>query len=144
MVATLRFLLALAIAALLAMPIVSGDGGENGGGTGIWILPRATFLAGGCSSTPVDQKAVPSLAADLVMQVSTECGSCTASLVDDVSGVPVSLTVVGNRVRLPASLLQALGASAAKASLVILDAQGYGYSMSVSVSPASGVLVKVY
>lgn len=140
----IRTLLAFVLAVLVALPIVGSDGGENGGGTGIWILPRATCLASGHGTTPVDQKSVPSLSADLVMQVSSECGACTATLVDDVTGLPVALPVVGSRIRVPASLLQALAAGSTKASIVVLDDAGMGYAMTLAVSPMAGAVVKVF
>ena len=144
MTSQLRVLIAFVIALIVALPIVSSDGGEGGGGTGIWILPRATFLGAGLATSPVDHKSLATLNNDLVMQVSAECGACAATSIDEVSGMPVSLPVLGSRIRLPATLLQALAATGAKANIVIMDSSGLGYSLSVTASSTNGLLVNLY
>jgi hypothetical protein len=143
----LRFVLALALGVWLAMPSLGSEGGENAGGTGVWILPRATFMASGEVVEPAGEprasKKLSSLNQDVTMAVSIECGSCTATLIDDLSGVPVALQVTGPNIKLPASLLQALGAAGpAKASIVVVDANQMGYVMRVVID-STGVWLRV-
>lgn len=144
MMSLLRLLLALVTATIIALPIISSDGGENGGGTGIWILPRARFLCAGPAPAPLDSKNLATLSVDLVMQVSAECGACVATLIDEVSGVPVSLPAVGSRIRLSAALLQVVASGGGRASIVILDSSGLGYSLKVTTSSSGGATIAVY
>ncbi len=115
----LRLLAALALAIWVAVPVVGSDGGDNAGGTGIWILPRATCLASGMEVTPPRAaKVLTTFNHDVVMQVSSECGAVVATFVDDLSGQPVSLATFSGQVRIPASLLQAMaGSSCPKAPI---------------------------
>lgn len=109
----LRPLVAIALAVWLALPLFGSEGGNNAGGTGIWILPRATFLASGMSqSAPRATKDLLANGQDLVMELSSECGACSATFVDELSGQPVALQANGGLVRLPASLLQSLAGAA--------------------------------
>src|SRR5688572_13626591 len=101
-------LLALALVAWLAVPGVGGDGGENGGGTGVWVLPRASTLT--CSTgsgVPIACESRP-ITQDFFLLLSSEVGVASATLVDACSGLPVSLPVIGTVLRVPASLLQTI------------------------------------
>lgn len=145
MTTTLRILLTLALAAFLVLPGFGGDGGENGGGTGIWILPRASScVTASPGGVPRDQRCFASLQSDVVMQVSSDCGSVGATSLDDLTCVPSALPVLGNSIRVPASLLQMLAASHAKATVVVMDSQGIGYTLLVTASTTSGALIRVY
>jgi hypothetical protein len=62
----LRFVLALALGVWLAMPSLGSEGGENAGGTGVWILPRATFMASGEVVEPAGE-ALDRAAQDLLL-----------------------------------------------------------------------------
>jgi hypothetical protein len=141
----LRPLVALAVAVWLALPLVGNEGGNNAGGTGIWILPRATFLASGMSqSTPRATKDLLANGQDVVMEVSTECGACSATFVDELSGQPVALQASGGLVRLPASLLQSLaGAAGTKAHIVITDANQLGYLLTIDRREDGSLILKV-
>ena len=73
-----RILLALALAVWVAVPGVGSDGGENAGGTGVWILPRAASICA-FSGPPREMRTIPApLAADCTMQMSVEIGSAVA------------------------------------------------------------------
>lgn len=141
----LRPLVAIALAVWLALPLFGSDGGDNAGGTGIWILPRATFLASGMSmATPRATKDLLSLGQDVVMEVSSECGACSATFFDEVSGQPVALQASGGLVRLPAALLQALaGAAGTKAHIVITDANQLGYLLTIDRREDGSLVLKV-
>jgi hypothetical protein len=141
----LRPLVALAVAVWLALPLVGNDGGNNAGGTGIWILPRATFLASGMSqSTPRATKDLLANGQDVVMEVSSECGECSATFVDELSGQPVALQTSGGLVRLPAALLQSLACAAGtKAHIVITDANQLGYLLTIDRREDGSLILKV-
>ena len=82
MMSLLRPLVAIALAVWLALPLVGNEGGDNASGTGIWILPRATFLASGMSqAAPRATKELLAIGQDVVMEVSSECGACSATFV---------------------------------------------------------------
>jgi hypothetical protein len=135
----LRLLLAVAVSVWLALPSSSSDGGENAGGTGVWVLPRASFLAG-CGSMPRESKVLLGTTQDLVVEVSIEVGSFVATFLDEVTGLPVSLQSYGPRVRIPAALLQAVVASNHKAHIVISDANQFGYMLHIEVHPSTGAI----
>jgi hypothetical protein len=141
----LRPLVALAVAVWLALPLVGNEGGNNAGGTGIWILPRATFLASGMSqSTPRATKDLLANGQDVVMEVSSECGECSATFVDELSGQPVALQTSGGLVRLPAALLQSLACAAGtKAHIVITDANQLGYLLTIDRREDGSLILKV-
>ncbi len=136
---TLRWLVAFALAICMALPVLGGEGGENGGGTGIWILPRANFLTmNGGAAAPRDVRTV-GLSQDVLMEVHTDLGSVSATFVDQVSGSPVALQVQGRVVRVSASLLQMLGTMSTKtAYITIADATQLGYLIRISVDPIAG------
>lgn len=138
-----RCLLALVLAIGLALPVVGGEGGENGGGTGIWILPRASFLSTS-TMAPRDSRTV-GLAADVVLRVSNEVGLCAATSVDSLTGLSVALPVSGNDVTIPAALLQSIASLPNKTSnVVIADASQVGYLLRITVTPAGAALIQVY
>lgn len=141
----LRLLAALALAVWVAVPTFGNDGGDNAGGTGIWILPRASFLATGSTEAgPRASKVLSSFSQDIVMQVSNECGTCVATFADELSGQQVSLQAYGGLVRVPASLLQALvGSSCSKAHIVIADASQLGYVLSIDRRDDGSLVLRV-
>lgn len=145
MMSLLRPLVAIALAVWLALPLVGNEGGDNASGTGIWILPRATFLASGMSqAAPRATKELLAIGQDVVMEVSSECGACSATFVDELSGQPVSLQAGGGLVRVPAALLQSLaGAAGTKAHIVITDANQLGYMLTVDRRVDGALVLKV-
>ncbi len=127
-----RVLVAVALAIWLALPGVGGDGGENGGGTGVWVLPRAQFLTQQLGAVPRASLSQHNLAQDVFMQLSPEIGVAMATFVDSATGVPVALPVNGTIVRLPANLLQAMAAAhVSTASILITDAVQVGYLITI-------------
>ncbi len=95
-----RILAALAIAICLALPAVSGEGGETGGGSGVWVLPRASCLA---APSPVARISSPVMAVgEITLNIDPELGPVVATMVDDMTGLPMALPVVGSQVRVPA------------------------------------------
>lgn len=144
MTSLLRLLAALALAICLALPGVGDDGGENGGGTGVWVLPRATYLTPPCGGAPRASLLAHSIHQDCVMQVSEEVGAATASFVDNLSGVPCALPVVGTSVRIPAALLQSLaGLSLPTATVLIADAAQIGYVIHITVNGDATATIRV-
>lgn len=140
-----RNVLILLIASFLAMPTLCDGGGENNGGGGVWILPCCANLGGvttGAGAQPRAAKLAASTSSDLTMRTACQMGTASATFVDDMSGVPVSLSVTGRIVTLPKMLLQALQSSVKKSgTLVITDALQSGYVMRVTIQ--SGGLVKI-
>ena len=138
-----RSLLALMLAIGLALPVVGGEGGENGGGTGIWILPRASFLSAQ-TVAPRDTRSI-STQGNLVVQVSADVGVCTATSIDGLTGLPVALPVNGNQITIPGALLQAIGNTPTKtANVVIADAFQVGYLLRISVGANGCATVMVF
>jgi hypothetical protein len=148
MTSMLRVLLATVLVAWIAQPTIGG-GGENAGGSGVWILPRPGALA--CSSgtpqgAPRAQFTVVGLASDLRLQISSEMGLAVASLVEDLTGTPMPLQVSGLVVEIPTEMLLAIGAqSPSEASVLISDANQLGYVLELEVdAPTDQVVVKVW
>lgn len=145
MTLSVRALLALLLAAWFTLPSTGDDGGENAGGTGVWILPRSTYLAASvCADGAPREAKTFTLAGDIVLALSSEVGEATATWIDEVAGVAVSLPVSGGQVRVPAALLQALGnAPLRQATVVIADASHAGYVIEIEVAADGTVTVGV-
>jgi hypothetical protein len=142
MITVARWLVAFALAICMALPVLGGEGGENGGGTGIWILPRANFLTMNAGSVAPRDARPFSIQQDVLLQVSSEMGSCSATFMDQVSGSPVALQVTGSVVRMPAALLQLLGSMPNKTAYVtIADATQLGYLVRITVDAVTGIAV---
>lgn len=141
----LRPLVALALAVWLAIPLVGNDGGDNAGGTGIWILPRATFLASGMGTgAPRATRELLANSQDVLMEVSSDCGACTATFVDEISGQPITLSASGGLVRLPYTVLQSLaGGVGPKAHVVIADSNQLGYVVAIDRREDGTLVLKV-
>ena len=142
---TLRILAAALLALWLAIPGISGegDGGENAGGTGVWILPRSEFLSSGSGMQGRQPRIAPIAIADLQhevkLRVSGDTGQCTGTLFDGASNMPIDLPVLGQCVVLPASLLQGLfAARVPSCDIVIVDAARRGYLLSLVFDYATG------
>lgn len=137
----LRFVPALLVAALLTLPGISSEGGENAGGTGVWILPRPAFVCAGAgdvapTSPPL---AISTLTNEVRLVTSTELGSMSATLVDSISGSPLPLPITGRDVVLSRAVLQGLAASGTtEAHIVVADAQQLGYVFKLSIDTAGG------
>lgn len=143
-------LLRVLIAALLALGVVlpvfggEGDGGENAGGTGLWILPRSTTLTSSSAQVgPGSQPRVPAMAlgsfgSDAKLRVSNECGAVVATLFAG-QAVPMDLPVLGQVVTMPAAVMQQLAAAqVTDATLVVVDAGSKGYVMRLLLDLAAG------
>jgi hypothetical protein len=148
MTSMLRVLLVTALVAWIAQPTIGG-GGENAGGSGVWILPRAGALA--CSSgmpqgSPRAEFTVVGLTSALRLQVSNNMGIAVASLVEDLSGTPMPLPVSGYIVEVPSAMLIAVGAlPTPHARVLISDANQLGYVLKLEVdAPNDQVVVKVW
>lgn len=141
----LHSLIALLVAVWLAVPSPGGEGGENAGGTGVWILPFSANVNQEPENGPLPSQArmsivVSDLARDLRLQSSDELGQSVAMCVDQATGMPVLLPVVGCHVTVPAALLRSLSLTRTNADIVISDAFGNGYRISVRVEQASGAV----
>ena len=142
-----RLLLPLALAIGLFVPGIGSDGGDNAGGTGVWILPRANFLASDvlvAGSAMRGTIHVANCTGDVKLAVDTTMGSFTATLIDPVSGSPVALPTTGRQVVLDSNLLNGLKESGIEASVVISDGQHLGYVMTVGLNANGCCTVKVY
>lgn len=139
-----RVLVAIALAIWMALPGFGDDGGDNAGGTGIWILPRASYLAGDSLDGAVRAQRLPSPGMDMLVAVASNCGSCSATFVDELAGQPVSLQMFGGLVRVPASVLQSLPSGPGlKAHLVICDATQLGYVVRVERREDGSLVLKL-
>lgn len=142
--ALIRTFVAALLALWLAMPSVGGEGGENGGGTGVWILPRCEFLSGdplaiGMHGAPKASRSFSSLSQSLSLNGSSECGQIVATLIDPSSGSLVPLSVVGRNATLPSSVLVGLRAAGVTyAQIVMMDAAHQGYVIHVVLDIAAG------
>lgn len=111
---------------MLALPGIGGEGGENGSGTGIWVLPRGTHLTPGAGGTPREVRTVQANQ-PCTMQMSFDVGQASAILVESMSGTSTSLSVNGSFLTLSASLLQALLNASTTASIMVADELQFGY-----------------
>lgn len=142
---TLRVLAAAFLALWFAIPGISGDGegGENGGGTGVWILPRCEPISSGSSQIGqmtqprVAPFAIPNFEHGVKFRVSNECGATSATLFDGDNGTPIALPVVGQYIELPAAMLRGLhAAGVAESHIVVTDSSGRGYLMRLRIDLA--------
>jgi len=135
--ALIRTFVAALLALWLAMPSVGGEGGENGGGGGIWILPHCDMLSGDPLAnapvgTPRSSRAFATLSQSVTMQGSNTLGQVVATLIDPVSCIPMPLPVLGRSATVPSSVLLGLQAAGiANAQIVIMDAAHQGYVIHV-------------
>jgi hypothetical protein len=144
MAALLRVLVATALAIALALPGVSDEGGENSGGLGVWVLPRASFVPP-IPATPRDTRSAHSISQDCVMQLSSECGAAAGTFVEDMAGVPVALQVTGSTVRIPAALLQAMALHpSATATVIVTDSQQLGYVVRIAMNGNGTATIRVF
>ncbi|MBX3463388.1 MAG: hypothetical protein KF830_09465 [Planctomycetes bacterium] len=148
MKALLRFLLFALVAAWFALPSMGTDGGEGAGGTGVWILPRPTFLASasGCGGSGAVRGST-SIPADapLTLKACDELGLFTATLVDPLSGASTLLPCNGFQVALSSDLLRTLRETCGSAHVVIADGTQLGYLIQITFDSASGAgVVKVF
>ena len=133
MILLLRNLLVLLVAVCLAIPTICDEGGENNGGTGVWILPACANVTAP-RATPRGSWTFSGAGSDVQLVVAAEMGAPSAMLVDDVSGVPVALAASGRTVTIPKSLLQALHQSSIRAaSVIIMDTAQCGYVLRLSI-----------
>ena len=142
MTTLIRILVALAFAIILALPGIGGDGPE-GGGTGVWVLPRGTSLTAPGGAPPRDVRTIATTQ-DCVMEMSPEVGTATATFVDSVTAVPTALPVSGSHVRIPAALMQTLvGLTIPTATILIADDAQVGYVIYVTVNANGTATVRV-
>ncbi|MEO6596358.1 MAG: hypothetical protein ABIP94_16535 [Planctomycetota bacterium] len=146
----LRVIVAVLLAAWVAVPSVGSEGGENAGGTGVWVLPRAEFLCSGsgvpCAGLPRSEIALPDFTKNVHLELSSEMGAAVATLVDQISGVSLGLSVVGNKLVLPSVLFQSLaGSGVTQANIVVADVNQMGYQIRLTLNAATGTgLIRVY
>lgn len=140
----IRILVATLLALWLAMPSIGGENGENGGGGGVWILPRCEFLAGDPLANtqhgaPRATQSFGNLNQGVSLQGSSECGQIVATLIDPGSGVPVCLPVIGRNAVVSAAVLQGLRAAAvADVQIVMMDAARLGYVVHLHIDLIAG------
>ena len=137
----LRLSLAIALAVWIASPVVNGMG-EGGGGSGVWVLPRAMHFSSGVGPTsgasPRLHIAFANASQDIRLVVS-EMSTAVATLTDELSAVSTPLAVVGVEVLIPSSLQQALiSSSSTMSTIVIVDANQVGYYIQLVVQPGTG------
>jgi hypothetical protein len=144
--ALIRSLVAALLALWLAMPSVGGEGGENGGGTGVWVLPSSSYLSGDPLATvmvgaPRATQSFPTLSQSVTLRGSSECGQIVATMIDPVSCVPMALPVIGRTATVPATVLQGLRAAGIQnAQIVMIDAAQQGYVIHVFLDLAIGTV----
>lgn len=143
---SLLHLLSVALlAALLALPGVSGGGGPGGGSTGVWVLPLSSFLTGDSLGAPRDVHAGVSTDEPLHLRTSGEGNGLTAVFSEELACEPIALPVDGDTVTIPVELLRALAQRpGARAEVVIADAALRGYLVRIAVAEDRSVTVRVY
>lgn len=145
MKALLRIALASLLAIFMALPSLGGDGGPNGGGTGVWVLPASSFLGATTVPNPRDTHTSVSTSEDLVFKASDEVGAVVAVFFDDLTATPVALPVNGREITVPAALLTALSQRVgASANIVIADASLRGYVVKVLIAADRTATVRVF
>lgn len=145
----LRLLASVALAAWIALPGVGSDGGDNAGGTGVWILPRSSFFTSQlpCISATTPARQSQSMASafnGVRLTTSTEMGAFTATFIDPFSGSSTALPTNGRDVVLSGTLLRAVQESGAAAEIVVVDGQLQGYVVRVSVDAAGVASLQLY
>ena len=121
----------------------------GGGDTGVWILPRSTFIgsvamvvssysSGNLTASSPRVRITGSVNESMSMRVSGEMRiPPVAVVVDPISGVQLNLGVVGGIVVLTPRIIGLVGASVSGVAIgTIVDAQGRGYMLAISVDAA--------
>lgn len=145
-----RLLLAVFLAALIVLPTVGSEGGENGGGTGIWILPRATFFSSGAGAEvgaiPRANQVFNNASQGMRLMMSDDVGSAVATLVDEVSGFPTALGIAGLQVTISSTLIQSMiAANNLRATIVVTDESQMGYYIKLVLLPETNrIELRVY
>jgi hypothetical protein len=140
-----RFVVASLLAIAMALPGIGGDGGPNGGGTGVWVLPAASFLSASPATNARDTHVSVSTSEALRFKVSDEVGDVVALFIDELSGIPVALPVNGREVTIPVAVLGAMAQSVgARADIVIVDPTLRGYVIKVAIAADRTAVVRVY
>lgn len=141
----LRNILALMAAVWLAIPTPGNGGGENNGGSGVWILPACAGLTVGQSSAPRAEHVVANTSADIKVQVDNNMGTAAATFTDDLSGTTTGMQVTGRIVTVPKQLLQALQQSPVlSGTLLITDASQTGYFIRLTIQSDGKVRLQVF
>jgi len=144
--ALIRTFVAALLALWLAMPSVGGEGGENGGGSGVWILPNYGMLSGDPLAisplgTPRASRSFASLSSNVILQGSSGLGQVVATLIDPVACIPMPLPVVGRSATVTSSVLQGLQAAGiANAQIIMMDAAHQGYVIHLFLDLAAGTV----
>lgn len=144
-----RILLTILLAIAIAVPSVGGEGGENAGGTGVWILPRSSCLSGFlapnvCSPNVGSTHSVADMAHDFTLRVDEECGEVVATAVDPATSASIVLAVSGRDVIVTPHLFDAVrGAGGAGLSIVISDAANRGYVITATLESSGAVTFSV-
>lgn len=129
-----RVLVVLLAALWLAAPSVGGEGGDNAGGTGVWVLPEASGLGGPGSSGPNCSREISNLEKDLKLTVANNVGSFVATVCEVGSGVVMPLATSGRDVLLPAATMVAFrNANVAEVEIVIADESLVGYRIRLTI-----------
>lgn len=146
-----RLSLLIAFAVWLALPTVGNDGGDNAGGTGVWILPRSTFLASGApmidpaTAARESIQVASGLTSSVTLTASSEMGTMTATMMESTTGTPVALPTNGRNITLSADLLRGIREAGASAKIVVLDGLLQGYVLEVTfASPTSAGEIRIY
>lgn len=135
-----RLVLLVALATWMALPGVGSDTADNGGGGGVWILPRPAQLCSGPLPNVVRGTAsMTDVSAGLTLSADITMGQPCATVIDPVSGIVSSLQTNGRDVTLPGSLLKSLRDSGCTSvNIVIADSTQLGYVITVTFDAATG------
>ncbi|MCA8948872.1 MAG: hypothetical protein KDE27_05175 [Planctomycetes bacterium] len=132
-----RLVVVLLAAVWLAAPSLGGEGGENAGGTGVWVLPGGSSLGGNGQSGNLSRE-IPNLTKDFKLTVASNVGAFVATACEAGSGVIVPLASSGRDVLLPAAMLRGFrDENVAHVDIVIADSEMVGYRIRLSI-PAAG------
>ena len=144
MKALLHCLLALLVTVIVALPSPGSEGGENAGGTGVWILPFCSQINSGSeehsNSTARLTIPVADLNRDISLQLSSQMGQSVATCVDELTGHPTGLVVAGRIVTVPSQLMRSLSQARVNATIMVVDASNCGYCIAVQVDHSTGVV----
>ncbi len=144
MKALLHCLLALLATVIVALPSPGSEGGENAGGTGVWILPFCSQINSGQEQGPASTARltipVTDFNRDVRLEISSQMGQAVATCVDEMTGYPTGLVVSGRTVIVPSQLMRSLSLARVNATILVMDASSCGYCIAVQVDHATGAI----
>lgn len=141
MMAVVRAVLLVLVGLFAVLPLFGHDDEGGGGDSGVWILPRSSYLGSGggpqiISAPPRGIRHHPDLSRDLSLQMSSEMSEPTGVLTDPVTNRPIPLAVDGMHVTVRSATLRSIeSAGVTEVYGTVIDSQGRGYILRLRIDP---------